>query len=223
MTYLKIILDSCIILMYNAYMRLESLPDFAKPLKKRGYDVRERKGTYFLYKVTSKRVPGKSYPMLEQEYIGVIDSTGKLIRKKEYPSKKKREYLEWGLSSFIMARYKRTLLRSAYNGSAGKNLELIELAAIRYAFGTLSETAIRRCHLAKEDADKLVNLSTVVSVERIARLSNKIGELQRASFGDDLEDAEILMRLCVIERDSIEEPGYSDELLALFGKHGIEL
>lgn len=220
---MKNLVDLCIILMYNTNMKLESLPDFARPFKTKGYDVREKNGTYFLYKVTSRRVPDKNYPVLEQEYIGIIDITGKLIRKKQYPSQRKREYLEWGLSSFIMRIHKRALLRSVFNGGSGKSMELIELAVIQYALGSLSETAIRSCHLARGNADRLLKLSTAVSEERIERLSNKIGELQRKSFGDDLEDAEIMMRLCVIEKDSIEEPGYTDDLMAIFRKHGIEL
>lgn len=31
------------------------------------------------------------------------------------------------------------------------------------------------------------------------------------------------MRLCVIEKDSIAEPGYSEEMASLFEKHRIEL
>lgn len=204
-------------------MKYEDLPEFAKPYKKKGYDVRKQKDNYFLYKISSHRVPGLKYPKLEQEYIGIIDSTGKLIRKKEYPSEKKRDYMEWGLSSFLMARYRRSLLRSVYNGSGSKNIELIKLAIIQYVFGRISETAIRRCYLAKDDAEKLLKLSNVISEERIGRLSNKIGELQKETFGDDVYDAEILMRLCVIEKDSIAEPGYSEEMASLFEKHRIEL
>lgn len=203
-------------------MRYEDLPEFARPYKKKGYDVRKQKDNYFLYKISSHREPGLKYPKLDQEYIGIIDSTGRLIRKKEYPSDKKREYMEWGLSSFIMSRYRRQLLRSVYNGSDRKNIDLVKLAIIQYVFGIITETAIRRCHLAREDAEKLLNLSKVASAERIGRLVNKIGELQKEAFGEDMHDAEILMKLCVMENDSIVEPGYPDEITALFEKHRIE-
>ena len=53
-------------------MKLEDLPEFAKPYKKRGYDVRLSRGTYQLLRISSKRVEGKSYPVLVQEYIGII-------------------------------------------------------------------------------------------------------------------------------------------------------
>ena len=50
-------------------MKLELLPDFAKPFKTKGYDVRLVKNSYQLFRVTSKRVEGKKYPVLSQEYI----------------------------------------------------------------------------------------------------------------------------------------------------------
>ena len=37
-------------------MKLEQLPDFAKPYKKRGYDVRLIYGRYQLFRHTSRKV-----------------------------------------------------------------------------------------------------------------------------------------------------------------------
>ena len=54
-------------------MKLDLLPDFAKPFKTKGFDVRLVRGSYQLFKVSSKRVEGKKYPVLEQSYIGTID------------------------------------------------------------------------------------------------------------------------------------------------------
>ena len=54
-------------------MKIDLLPDFAKPYKTKGFDVRLVRGSYQLFKVTSKRVEGKKYPVLEQSYIGTID------------------------------------------------------------------------------------------------------------------------------------------------------
>ena len=49
-------------------MTINDLPDFAKKYKTKGYDVRYVNGTYVLFKVSSKRVPDKKYPVLVQEY-----------------------------------------------------------------------------------------------------------------------------------------------------------
>ena len=54
-------------------MKKELLPDFAKPYKTKGFDVRLVRGCYQLFKISSKRVEGKSYPVLTQIYIGTID------------------------------------------------------------------------------------------------------------------------------------------------------
>ena len=35
-------------------MKYEDLPEFARPYKKKGYDVRKRKDTFFLYRITSR-------------------------------------------------------------------------------------------------------------------------------------------------------------------------
>ena len=47
-------------------MKKELLPDFAKPYKTKGFDVRLVRGCYQLFKISSKRVEGKSYPVLTQ-------------------------------------------------------------------------------------------------------------------------------------------------------------
>ena len=44
-------------------MKYEDLPEFARPYKKKGYDVRKRKDTFFLYRITSRRVEGKKNPI----------------------------------------------------------------------------------------------------------------------------------------------------------------
>ena len=41
-------------------MRIDLLPDFAKPFKTKGYDVRKKDNQYYLYKITSKNVEGKN-------------------------------------------------------------------------------------------------------------------------------------------------------------------
>ena len=207
-------------------MKLEDLPDFAKPFKKKGYDVRKQRETYFLYKITSHRVPGKKYPVLQQEYIGLIDQSGTLIKKKEYlkaDEEKTHVFLEYGLSSFIMKKYKRTLLRSLFNGSAEKNRPLVALAVIMYIFGSTSDTAIDCCYLSKEMKDEILKTRDMCSQERLERLVKKIGELEKLTLGDDREDFEIIMKLCVMDRDSSTEPSYPEKALKILEKHGVAL
>lgn len=209
-------------------MKLEDLPDFAKPFKKKGYDVRKQGETYFLYKITSHRVPGKKYPVLQQEYIGLIDQSGTLIKKKEYPKAEEEEkkthiFLEYGLSSFIMKKYKRTLIRSLFNGSTEKNKPLVVLAVIKYIFGSTSDTAVDCCYLSVKMREDILKTRDMCSSKRLERLVEKIGEQEKLTLGDDREDFEILMKLCVIDRDSSSEPSYPEEALNILENHGVTL
>lgn len=206
-------------------MKLQDLPDYAKPYKKKGYDVRKQGESFFLYKISSHRVPGKKYPVLDQEYIGIINESGTLVNKKEYPKAEEKTHiwLEYGLSSFIMMRHKRALIRSLFNGSADKNRTLVVLAIIKYVFGSASETAIDCCYLAKEIKEDLLKIRETCSSERLERLVRKIGELEKQMLGEDREDFEILMKLCVIDKESTSEPSYPEKAMKILERHGVIL
>ncbi len=206
-------------------MKLEDLPDYAKPFKRTGYDVRKQGKTYSLYKISSHRVPGKKYPVLDQEYIGIIDESGTLINKKEYPKadEKVHIWLEYGLSSFIMNKHKRALIRSLFNGSADKNKTLVVLAIVKYVFGSTSETAIDCCYLTKEVREDILKVRDICSQDRLERLVKKIGELEKLTLGDDKEDFEILMKLCVIDKESTSVPSYPEKAMKILERHGVIL
>ena len=206
-------------------MKLEDLPDYAKPFKKRGYDVRKQGETYFLYRITSHRVEGKKYPVLEQEYIGVIDKDGTLIKKKEYPKEEEKihVWLEYGLSSFIMNRYKRILTRSLFNGSTEKNKPFIILAIVAYVVSSTSDMAIESCYLSQKMKEDILKIRDICSFDRLERLVKKIEELEKLTLGEDKEDFEILMKLSVIEKGSFQEPLYPEKALRILEKHGVKI
>ena len=80
-------------------MKLEKLPDFAKPFKKKGFDISKSGNRYQLFQVSSKRVEGKQYPVATRTYIGTIDPVKGLIPKKVDPQKQSsEEFVEYGLS-----------------------------------------------------------------------------------------------------------------------------
>lgn len=206
-------------------MKLEDLPDYAKPYKKKGYDVRKQGESYFLYKISSHRVPGKKYPVLDQEYIGIINEGGTLINKKEYPKTDKgiHIWLEYGLSTFIMKRYKRSLARSLFNGSTDRNKPFITLAVVKYVFGSTSDIAVDSCYSAKGMREDILKVRDICSQERLERLVKKIGELEKLTLGDDKDDFEILMKLCVIDKESMSEPPYPEKAMKILEKHGVLL
>ncbi len=61
-------------------------PDWVQEQRTRGTTIKKKGETYYLYKRTSRRVPGKKYPQPVDTYIGVI-TPGGIIKseKKKYP------------------------------------------------------------------------------------------------------------------------------------------
>ena len=203
-------------------MKLEDLPEFAKPYKKRGYDVRLSRGTYQLLRISSKRVEGKSYPVLVQEYIGIIKEDGTL-RRKASPSPGTVVFQEFGLSDFLMKRYGRMLRRSIFNGTEEFKRPLVCLAILSYVLGSVSDIAIKRCRLTSGlNADELAYIRKK-DIKRVQRLRMKIASEQEALLGDDLADFELLMRLCVVDPASAATPEYPQEALVILEKHGVKV
>ena len=79
-----------------------------------------------------KRVEGKKYPVLSQEYIGTIDPVKGLLPKKVVVKTGVNDALvEYGLSYFMYKRFNRELKRSLFN-VGGNATPLIKLAIIKF-------------------------------------------------------------------------------------------
>ncbi len=59
-------------------------PDWVEKHHIEGTSIKEKNGNYYLYKVTSKRVKGKSYPVAIQKYIGKITPDGLIKPERVY-------------------------------------------------------------------------------------------------------------------------------------------
>lgn len=64
--------------MHNTY-NMKDLPEYVLKYKKKGTSIKYSKGNYYLYKTRSQREPGKKYPVLKSEYLGVITEDKGLI------------------------------------------------------------------------------------------------------------------------------------------------
>lgn len=51
-------------------------PDWVQKYKEPGKTIKKIGDGYYLYKATSHRVPGKKYPVSEQQYLGRITENG---------------------------------------------------------------------------------------------------------------------------------------------------
>ena len=95
------------------------------------------------FRVTSKRVEGKKYPVLSQEYIGTIDPVKGLLPKKVVVKTGVNDALvEYGLSYFMYKRFNRELKRSLFN-VGGNATPLIKLAIIKFIYGHCDERFVR--------------------------------------------------------------------------------
>lgn len=78
-------------------------PDWVQAYKKRGTTIKKVGSNYYLYKHTSKRVPGKKYPQPVDTYIGVITPDGVVESKKKKLSLTNVEVKEYGFTKALWA------------------------------------------------------------------------------------------------------------------------
>lgn len=202
-------------------MKLELLPDFAKPYKTKGYDVRLVRGCYQLFKVSSKRVQGKSYPKLVQTYVGTITEDKGLIPKK-VTVQDSSLMVEYGLSHFILYRYKRAILRSFFNNSG--SLQTIYMAIVLFMYGHTQQRFIDMSYLKTliKPCNEIVDGNAPI---RIAKACDKISALLKKDFPDDADRDYLIAALKDIKVDINQlnpSVNYSDNIKSIFNQYGIK-
>ena len=78
----------------------KTYPDWVQAYRARGTTVKKKGDSYYLYKRTSKRVPGKKYPQPVDTYIGVITPDG-IVKGKKKLSLTDIEVWEYGYSKAV--------------------------------------------------------------------------------------------------------------------------
>ena len=76
-------------------------PDWVQEKRTRGTTVKKKGDTYYLYKRTSRRVPGKKYPQPVDTYIGIITPQGVIKSEKKKISLSGIEVREYGFSKAV--------------------------------------------------------------------------------------------------------------------------
>ena len=76
-------------------------PDWVQQYRMRGTTVKKIGSSYYLYKRTSRRVPGKKYPQPVDTYIGLITPDGVIEGKRKKISLSGIEVKEYGYSKAI--------------------------------------------------------------------------------------------------------------------------
>ena len=76
-------------------------PDWVQAQRTRGTTVKKKGDNYYLYKRTSRRVPGKKYPQPVDTYIGIITPEGVIKSEKKKISLAGIEVKEYGFSKAV--------------------------------------------------------------------------------------------------------------------------
>ena len=196
------ILVLCIASWYNTYMRIDRV--------------------YRLIKISSKRVPGKKYPVLQQEFIGIIDKDKGLIPKKTYPSLS-ADSLEFGLSNFIYLNFRRDLQRLVFGGD--RNFIYSRLAIIFYIYGSVDLRFLKLSFLSCRD-EELQNCSLKCSIKRLSSMAGKIDLFLASAIPDDSDRLYLIsyLRQVTVSRNTIDSPKlqYTNEILTLFDQYGLK-
>lgn len=76
-------------------------PDWVKQFRQKGTAVKKVGNSYYLYRHSSKRVPGKKYPQATDEYIGVITPEGVITKNRKKLSVEEVDVYEYGFSRAV--------------------------------------------------------------------------------------------------------------------------
>lgn len=83
-------------------MNSKVYPDWVQAQRIRGTVVKKKGDVYYLYKRTSKRVPGKKYPQAVDSYIGIITPEGVIKTGNIKVSSSDIEVAEYGFSQAVL-------------------------------------------------------------------------------------------------------------------------
>jgi hypothetical protein len=119
-------------------MKINNMPEWVKKYKTKGTTIRyiENSKQYVLIRVKSNRVKDKTYPVVSQEYLGIITETG--LKLKYGVS---IDNLEFGVSYFIYMNFKRELERK-FSFDNGFTPTLICATIIYFLYGSISDTLL---------------------------------------------------------------------------------
>lgn len=82
---------------------MSNYPDWVNAFKEKGTSVKKVGNEYYLYRSTSKRVPGKKYPQPVQEYIGAITREGVIKTHVRKISTDRVRIYEYGMSFVLQS------------------------------------------------------------------------------------------------------------------------
>lgn len=184
---------------------MSNYPDWVNAFKEKGTSVKKIGNEYYLYRSTSKRVPGKKYPQPVQEYIGPITRAGVIKTHVRKISTDRVRVYEYGLS-FVL----QTLLPEAFL------INSHDKETLRYAF----------LHIVKHLSPKsylLRNIDLPSLTDLHINLSAQLKRYERLT-GITIETLRPLSELYLVETkecDMLSE--VTPEMSKILARLGVEL
>lgn len=213
-------LGLCSVFVYTIYMKKSVVyPDWAEKFRGKGRTIRKVRNGYALFQCTSVYVKGAKYPKSVQKYLGMITEKDGFIPKKS--SADPDSYLEYGLSHFILANFKRDLSRSVYGHPTD---DILIAGIVYYMFGSVDDIFVLSTYASKGCEDEVLKRTrSGIAIHRLSAISKKISSLieQKIPDGKDRLLLTKLLFLCVIGKDmdpsSVRYPAVVKETAERYG------
>ncbi|MCD8295124.1 MAG: hypothetical protein LUE27_07785 [Clostridia bacterium] len=186
-------------------------PDWVQAQRRKGTTVKKKGDAYYLYKRTSKRVPGKKYPQPVDTYLGIITPEGVVETQKKRVSLSDVQVMEYGFSQTILQ-----LCPQSWKDPLGDDWEDILLIII----SKLSpETYLSKIRDIKSEND----FPHYQFAAQIAGLFRRM-QNERGVKRDDLEQLKTIYMVrfkegCVISQVSEKQQSFLDEMAIRLGEY----
>lgn len=167
-------------------------PDWVKKFRTKGTAIKKVGNQYYLYKHTSKRVPGKKYPQAVDTYIGLITPNGVVKKSKKKVSLEDIEVYEYGFSKSLFE-----LCPIQWKNTLKSNWEMVLLHII----AQYSENS----YYLKDRS--LTAVSHNIDVQR-KRLEKEIGIMM-----EDLLSLKSIYMICLKDRNVISKINESQKII----------
>lgn len=156
-------------------------PDWVQAQRTKGTTVKKKGDTYYLYKRTSKRVPGKKYPQPVDTYIGIITPDGVIKTGNKKVKLSDIEVKEYGYSKAIWE-----ICPVGWKKAVGKNWEnVLKTILIRKS----PESFLGTGYIVQTEEELHCNLSI-----QLANLTKRISDV-----GIDMKELEVLKTIYLVK------------------------
>ena len=182
-------------------------PEWVQKYRERGTTIKKKGDSYYLYKRTSKRVPGKKYPQPVDTYVGIITPEGVIQTQRKCVKLTDIEVREYGYSNALWK-----LCPQGWKDSLGDEWEdVLKTLILRWS----PQSYIGRDFTAR--SPKEFHCSFGAQAGMLSRRINK-------EYKIDLKELDILKTIYLVYIGKEEAVSRLDDAQKkLLGKLGVEL